>query len=229
MEGIWSNSLPASVPLLYILLWEAENNVMQSYNLLIPGTRTSDMKKSFFITNLDDPFARKLRALVLWTGLTSVTPMIKRIFWLHFWGSSNENQGSSPATQIVKQSWIWVINMFFFRCKIWFHQCAAVLDYFLSVHSSFEVANMTKTCCQVGQMNRGVWDRRRILWAVRVSVTQKVAQKCIYSVCWWHTHCFFKISVTHFSTLLCLLDKFHIVHDEQKTEVTPLTFFGIHS
>lgn len=40
---------------------------------------------------------------------------------------------------------------------------------------------------------------------------------------------FFKISVSHFSTLLCLLDKFHIVHDEQKTEVTPLTFFGIHS
>lgn len=37
---------------------------------------------------------------------------------------------------------------------------------------------------------------------------------------------FFKNSVTHFPTLLCLLDKCDIVHDQQKTEVMLLRFLS---
>lgn len=204
---------------------------MQSNNLLITGTRTSEMKM-FFITDLDDTFWKKSKSfsVVNWTHLFA-TLMIKRVLWLHFWGSSSENQGSSPAKHIVKQSWIWVINMFFFRCKIWFHQCAAIVGCFYNYICLLKLQIWQRCVVKVCQTHRSLWKiRRRILWAVRVSVTQKVAQKCIYSVCWWHTHLVFsRTQLPIFPTLLCLLDKCHIVHDLQKTEVTPLTFFGTHS
>lgn len=38
--------------------------------------------------------------------------------------------------------------------------------------------------------------------------------------------CFLKDLVTHFHTLLCLLDKFHVAHYQQKTEVIPLKFLA---
>lgn len=130
---------------------------MQWNNLLITGTRTSEMKM-FFITNLDDAFSKcKSSCAVNWTHLF-VTLMIKRVLWLHFWGSSNENQGSRPAKHIVKQSWIWVINMFFFRCKIWFHQCAAIVGCFCNYIFLLKLRIWQRCVVKVGQIQRSVWN-----------------------------------------------------------------------
>lgn len=205
---------------------------MQSHNLLIPGTRISEMKICFFITNLDDTFSRKCKSscAVNWTHLF-VTPMMKRVLWLHFWGGSNENQGSSPATHIVKQSWIWVIHVFFFRCKIWFHQCAAIVGYFCDFIHLLKLQIWQRHAVKVGQTHRGVWDSqdKDIVGCGSVCDPESSTEVHLLFVLMTYSLRFFKNSVTHFPTLLCLLDKFHIVHHHQKTEVTPLAFFGIQS
>lgn len=204
---------------------------MQANNLLIAGTRTSEMKM-FSITNLDDTFSRKCKSscAVNWTHLF-VTLMIKRVLRLHFWGSSNENQGSIPATHTVKQSWIWVNNVFFFRCKIWFHQCAAIVGCFCNYIHLLKLQIWQRCAVKVGQTHRSVWDSQEKDIVVCESVCDPESGTEVHLLCVLMTYslCFFKNSVTHFPTLLCLLDKCHIVHDQQKTEVTPLTFFGIHS
>lgn len=98
-----SNSYHTSIPLVYILPREAENNGMQPNNLLITDRRTSEMKILFSVTNLDTLFSRKCRSTcaVNWTHLF-VTLMLKRILWLYFWGSSDETQGATPAIQLCK-------------------------------------------------------------------------------------------------------------------------------
>lgn len=131
---------------------------MQSNNLLITGTRTSEMKM-FFISSLDDTSSMKCKSscAVNWTHLF-VMLMIKSVLWLHFWGSSSENQGSSPAKHIVKQGWIWVINKFFFRCKIWFHQSAAIVGCFCNYICLLKLQIWQRCVVKVCQTHRRVWN-----------------------------------------------------------------------
>lgn len=126
--------------------------------LLMASTRASEMKM-FSTTNLDDTSSRKSKSscAVNWTHLF-VTLMIKKVLWLHFWGSSNENQGCSPATHTVKKSWISVINVFFFRCKIWFHQCAAIVGCFCNYIHLLKLQIWQRRSVKVGQTHRSVWD-----------------------------------------------------------------------
>lgn len=144
----------------------------------------------FFITNLDGNFSRKCRSscAVNCTHLF-VTLMIKMVLWLHFWGSSNQNQGSSPATYTVKQSWIWVINMFFFRCKIWFHQCPAIVGCFCNYICFLNLQIWQRCAVKVGQTHRSVWDsQEKDIVGCESVCDPESSTEYIYSVCWWHTH-----------------------------------------
>lgn len=161
---------------------------MQSNTLLIAGTRTSEMKM-FFITNLDDTSSRqcKISCAMNWTHLFVIL-MTETVLWLHFWGSSDENQGSSPGKHIVKQNWIWVINMFFFRCKIWFHQCAAMVGCFCNYIRLLKLQMWHRCAVKVGQTHRSIWDSQEKDTVGCESVCDpESSTKCIYSVCWWHT------------------------------------------
>lgn len=139
---------------------------MQINNLLITGTRTSE-RKMFSITNLDDTFSRKYKSscAMNWTHLFVIL-MTKKVLWLHFWGRSNENQGSSLAKHIVKQNWNSVINTFFFRCKIWFHQCAAIVGCFCDYIHLLKLQIWQRCAGKVGQAHRSIWDSQEKDWGL---------------------------------------------------------------
>lgn len=161
---------------------------MQPNNLLIIGRRTSEMN-TVFPYPVWIPFSQaNVRALGQWTGLTFVLHWCLKGFCGCISGAVTVKfRELVQLYSFVKQSRIWLMNLFFFRFKVRSHRYAASMCCFCNCISFFKVAYTTMMYYQGRSDPQMCEIVKRTLWVLRVSVTQKVAQKCIYSVCWWHT------------------------------------------